>query len=60
VSMFWLQLVNYAPFPQTVALSMRNAPGSWAGRSSITVLASSGPYATNSFDEPLKVCNCAR
>ena len=50
-----VQLVNYAAFPQTVALSVLGAPSGLGGPTNITTLAAIGPYVTNSFDKPCEV-----
>ena len=50
-----VQLVNYAGFPQTVALSVLSAPSGMGGPANITTLAGTGPYVTNSFDAPFEV-----
>ncbi len=52
----FVQLVNYASFPQTVALTISNTTG-LSNVAILTTLAGTGPYDTNSFDEPLKVCS---
>ncbi|EIE21945.1 hypothetical protein COCSUDRAFT_56387 [Coccomyxa subellipsoidea C-169] len=49
-----IKLVNYASFPQTVALTISNTTG-LSNVAILTTLAGTGPYDTNSFDEPLKV-----
>lgn len=51
-----VQLVNYASFPQTVALTISNSTAGLSSVAIVTTLTGTGPYATNSFDEPTQVC----
>ena len=47
------QLVNYAAFPQTVALDILGVqPAALRGDANVTTLAAAGPYVTNSFEAP--------